>query len=255
MNVKSNSDENFNDLVFENKNKAYGAYAIRKGYSDSVAKSLIVTSAFFCIMALVALHFTNKNIEIPVLGGNDPTILTTIIDVVISKPDKPIIEPKQRVESAPKTTSGQMLASDNKKDVLDKTNDQQIISKNPNLKGNDSAAVDPEIKIVVKTIPPSIIETFVDFMPLMDNMAQFVSDNIKYPAVAKENGTKGIVYVTFVVETDGSITDIKLLHGIGDGCEQEAMRVVGMMPKWKPGMNKGKPARVQCNLPINFRLK
>lgn len=73
------------------------------------------------------------------------------------------------------------------------------------------------------------------------------------PEVALKNKIEGRVYVTFTVETDGSITNIKVLRDIGGGCGQEAVRVVSIMPKWKPGTQRGKPVRVQFNLPIVFQ--
>ncbi|MEN8225218.1 MAG: energy transducer TonB, partial [Bacteroidota bacterium] len=83
----------------------------------------------------------------------------------------------------------------------------------------------------------------------------YLGNNIKYPVMAKESGIQGKVYVTFVVETDGSITDVKVLRGIGGGCDEEAIRVVSTMPKWKPGKQRGKPVRVQYNLPVRFTLQ
>jgi protein TonB len=82
----------------------------------------------------------------------------------------------------------------------------------------------------------------------------FLRENLKYPAIARESGIQGTVYVTFVVERDGSLTDIKILRGIGGGCDEEAMRVVKMMPKWAPGKQRGKPVRCQFNMPIKFTL-
>lgn len=82
----------------------------------------------------------------------------------------------------------------------------------------------------------------------------FLRENTKYPAIARESGIQGVVYVTFVVERDGSLTDIKVLRGIGGGCDEEAMRVVKMMPKWAPGKQRGKPVRCQFNMPIKFTL-
>jgi protein TonB len=78
---------------------------------------------------------------------------------------------------------------------------------------------------------------------------------MKYPEEAKELGVQGKVFVTFVVEVDGSITDVKVLRGIGSGCDDEAVRVVKSMPKWVPGKQRGVPVRVQFNLPINFKLQ
>ena len=84
---------------------------------------------------------------------------------------------------------------------------------------------------------------------------KFLKDNLRYPADAREQYISGTVYLTFVVERDGSITDIRILRGIGGGCEEEAVRVVRMMPKWTPGKQNGNPVRVQFNLPIRFTLQ
>ncbi len=83
---------------------------------------------------------------------------------------------------------------------------------------------------------------------------KFLQDNIKYPAMARESGIQGTVYVTFVVERSGAVTDVKILRGIGGGCDEEAVRVVKNMPKWEPGKQRGKPVRVQFNMPIKFTL-
>ena len=88
----------------------------------------------------------------------------------------------------------------------------------------------------------------------IEALYKFLQDNVQYPQLALENGIEGKVYVTFVVEEDGSITNPRLLRDIGGGCGQEAIRVVKMMPKWKPGKLQGKVVRVQFNLPVNFVL-
>jgi protein TonB len=88
-----------------------------------------------------------------------------------------------------------------------------------------------------------------------EKMLQFIYGNIKYPAIARENGVEGMVVVKFVVEKDGSITAAEVVRDIGAGCGQEALRVVGMMPKWEPGKQRGRPVRVQFNLPVKFKLE
>ncbi|PKP33351.1 MAG: hypothetical protein CVU00_10805 [Bacteroidetes bacterium HGW-Bacteroidetes-17] len=82
----------------------------------------------------------------------------------------------------------------------------------------------------------------------------FFAKNLKYPELARKAGVQGRVYVTFVIEKDGSLTDIKVIRGIGSGCDQEAVRVIKLMPNWIPGKQRGKPVRVQFNLPIRFTL-
>ena len=84
---------------------------------------------------------------------------------------------------------------------------------------------------------------------------RFLNENIEYPTMARESGIQGRVYVTFVVERNGMVTDVKILRGIGGGCDDEAIRVVKAMPKWIPGKQRGKPVRVQFTLPIKFTLQ
>jgi protein TonB len=83
----------------------------------------------------------------------------------------------------------------------------------------------------------------------------YLAENIKYPQMAKESGIQGRVFVTFVVERDGSVTDVRVLRGIGGGCDEEAVRVVKGMPRWTPGKQRGKSVRVQYNLPVKFTLQ
>ncbi|MBW6460037.1 MAG: TonB family protein [Bacteroidales bacterium] len=87
------------------------------------------------------------------------------------------------------------------------------------------------------------------------NLYKFLAENIKYPQMAKESGIQGRVFVTFVVERDGSVTDVRVLRGIGGGCDEEAIRVVRNMPKWTPGKQRNKAVRVQYNLPVKFTLQ
>ena len=84
---------------------------------------------------------------------------------------------------------------------------------------------------------------------------QYVADNLKYPASALRLGIGGVVYVKFVVEKDGSLTDITVIKGIGAGCDEEAVRVLSTAPKWIPGKQRGVPVRVYKMVPINFQLK
>ena len=83
---------------------------------------------------------------------------------------------------------------------------------------------------------------------------KFLQENIKYPQIARESSIQGTVYVTFVVERNGNVTDVRVLRGIGGGCDEEAVRVIKAMPNWSPGKQRGKPVRVQFNMPIKFTL-
>ena len=86
-------------------------------------------------------------------------------------------------------------------------------------------------------------------------MMDFVSKNVVYPQEAQEKGISGRVFVSFIVEKDGSVNEVKVMRGIGGGCDDEAVRVIKAMPKWKPGKMKGKPVRVSYMMPITFKLQ
>lgn len=100
----------------------------------------------------------------------------------------------------------------------------------------------------------TVVEESAMFPGGQDELIKYLAQNIKYPKQARVRGVEGLVSVSFVVEKDGSLTDIKLLRDIGSGCGQEALRVVKEMPKWKPAKLKGEIVRMQFNLPVKFTL-
>lgn len=100
----------------------------------------------------------------------------------------------------------------------------------------------------------TVVENQPEFVGGIEAMYQFIADNIVYPEKAREIGIQGTVWLTFVIEKSGRINDIKILRGIGFGCDEEALRVVKMMPHWKAGMQRGKLKRVQGNVPVRFSL-
>lgn len=141
----------------------------------------------------------------------------------------------------------------------------------------DDVEVEDEIEIDVEADQETVMQDFVpiveeeeeveemEIFTVVESMPsfpggeaariEFLRNNIKYPQMARESGIQGTVYVTFVVEPDGSVTDVRVLRGIGGGCDEEAVRVIKMMPKWNPGLQRGKPVRVQFNMPIKFTLQ
>lgn len=118
------------------------------------------------------------------------------------------------------------------------------------------------LPISFKIVAPPIDTTIYDIVEKMPvfpggemKMYEFLGMNVRYPQRARKDGYSGTVYVRFVVEPDGTITNIEIAKGVGGGCSEEAMRVVKMMPNWIPGEAFGKKVRVTYTLPINFRLQ
>lgn len=100
----------------------------------------------------------------------------------------------------------------------------------------------------------TIIEEMPDFPGGTQKLNEYLAKNIKYPKLAKECGVQGQVFVSFVVEVDGSVSNVNVEYSLGAGCDEEAVRVVKSMPKWKPGKSHGKSLRVRYILPVHFRL-
>lgn len=106
------------------------------------------------------------------------------------------------------------------------------------------------------TINPYLIpEQIPEFPGGEEKLLKYLQNNIVYPQTAKENNITGKVFVTFVISRDGAVKDVKVLKGIGGGCDEEAVRVIKNMPKWQPGKQDGKTVNVQFNLPIKFALQ
>ncbi len=124
--------------------------------------------------------------------------------------------------------------------------------------------VDEETEIeIIEEVEEEVVEeeifTIVEQMPTFPGgeaeLMKYLGKNTKYPAIAKDAGIQGTVFVTFVVDTDGKVKDVRVLRSIGGGCDEEAIRVVENMPDWSPGRQRGKNVKVQYNLPIRFTLR
>ena len=127
-----------------------------------------------------------------------------------------------------------------------KTNQPKKTKKNNNSFVKEEEEGEEEVFLVVEEDP--------EFPGGQEALSHYLTENIKYPQLAKENSITGRVFVTFVVEKDGSMTNVRVLRDIGGGCGAEAVRVVKSMPKWKPGKQRGKAVRTQFNLPVSFNL-
>ncbi len=115
--------------------------------------------------------------------------------------------------------------------------------------------IEEEVEEVVEDKIFTVVEQNPEFPGGIAEFQKYLSKNIQYPSLAKEAGISGTVYATFVVGKDGSINDVKILRGIGGGCDEEAVKKLKKMPKWSPGKQRGKPVKVQFNVPVRFTLQ
>lgn len=126
------------------------------------------------------------------------------------------------------------------------------------VSAQNDAVIDVAVPQMEEAQDPNEPMTFAEQMPEFpggkDALVAFISKNLNYPEQAVEEGIEGVVYVSFVVEKDGKISNTKVLRGIGGGCDEEALRVVQGMPNWTPGKQRGEALRVKYNLPIRYKL-
>lgn len=184
----------------------------------------------------------NRNIILPTRTSLEPE--TEIVEIFTEK--KPDI-PKPAITTLLKEVDNN---AEDLPDIEIKTEidpDEKIEPwKLPELTPEHTDTGEPEIFVVAETMP--------EFPGGYAALMKYLSDNTKYPPAAREAGITGTVYITFVVETDGSISSVAVLRGVSGGCTEESLRVVSEMPQWNPGKQRGKPVRVSMNLPVKFML-
>jgi protein TonB len=179
--------------------------------------------------------------------------------VVMEIPEETIIQTQENTPPPPPPEPEVQMSEDIQivEDDVEIKNELVIQDAN-DLSKPDVPVVKVEIQEEEEVVEEEIF-TIVEEQPSFpggeEKLFEYLYSNIKYPQVAKENGITGRVFLTFVVEKDGSIANPKVMRDIGGGCGQEALRVVKNMPKWSPGKQRGKPVRVQFNLPVVFDLQ
>jgi protein TonB len=251
------------DIVFEGRNKIYGAYELRKSNGKTTVKALIIGSIIFsfAVAAPLIASFLPDSGEEEV--DNNVKIATVKLppkkeEVKPNQPPPPPPPPKvdQVKFTKPVVAKAEEVTEDPPKieELKDKKVGSETIKGDPDAVltvdepvGTGTAAVVEEDNQVYNTAG---IEVKPDFPGGIEKFYKFVGNNYKTP---EEEGLKGKVYVTFVVEKDGSLTDIKVLRDIGYGTGAEAIRVLKKCPKWTPGEQNGKKVRVLYSLPITIQ--
>lgn len=265
------------DLVFEGRNKAYGAYRLRK---STTKRNILAMIAVVILLVVAFIILTVKNF---VDEQRAKVAMTQVAELTNYDQPKKKAEVKQkkvevepervveRVKSSIKFTAPVIKKDEEvKPDEELKTQDELMSTKTAigtfDVKGNDDA--NGEIlkakEVIAEPEPPKHEEEnkvfdIVEQQPLFPGgpaaLMKYLSENTKYPVVAQENGVQGRVTVQFVVEKDGSISDVHVLRGVDPSLDKEAVRVVKSMPRWTPGKQNGITVRVNYRVPVLFRLQ
>ena len=263
------------DLVFEGRNQAYGAYKLRKGTTKRNIWSLIIVTLaavlLFLGLQLQKMVEANKTVEntqaveLSSLEQKKKEAKVEKKEIIKTEPEKVV----EKVKSSVKFTAP-VIKKDSEVKEEDEIKLEEVEKSHKaigsfTVEGNDEVGGEVlKAKDDIKAPEPpkheeNKIFTVVEQMPMYPGgdaaLMQYLSSNIHYPAVAAENGVQGRVVVGFVVERDGSITDVNVMRSVDPSLDREAVRVVKNMPRWTPGKQNGSAVRVKYQVPVTFRLQ
>lgn len=255
--------KNWNEVVFEFRNKNYGAYILRALY-DKIISIAVFTTVLMVLLALYSPQIIGmfKKEEVKELPKIAKTIKYT--DLAPPPPIDKNLPPPPKINMPQVKKVIKFLPPKVTEKEVEKEENMPVIEE---LKQAETGAEDIEgIEDVVFEGPAveipeekeeeifTIVEQMPEFNGGMAELMAYIGKNTNYPSQARRMGVEGTVYVQFVIEVDGSVSTVEIVRGIGAGCDEEATRIIKNMPKWKPGKQNGDPVKVRFVLPIKFRL-
>jgi periplasmic protein TonB len=252
------------ELVFEEKNHEYGAYELRKNSSKRHLRGLLIASIIFVF--LVSAPMLLRQIMTKTVEKN--VSVRTLTDIKIDRPKEdeiirelpPPPPVRNTIKFIPPVIKPDELVADEEQPVLQKEviATKVAVSNVTFDKGTDDVAAPVATvnkQITEETDQPMVnVEQMPQFPGGELELIKFIRNNLRYPAIATQMGISGTVLVNFVVDRDGKITRIKVVHGIGGGCDEEAVRVLSRMPAWNPGKQGGRAVLVSYTIPLKFML-
>lgn len=264
------------DLVFQGRNKVYGAYQLRRGTSKRNIVSMIFVAAVAAVayLGLAAYNSYQEAQKAKFEAEMEASLLDAKKEAKVEKKtETPKVEQVQKVEKVKSSIAftPPVIKKDSevKPEEEMKTQDELKETKTAigafDVKGNDDAGgtVLKAVEEIAAPEPPKHEEEQNKIFELVEQQPQFpggsvngwLADHIKYPVVAAENGISGRVVVQFVVERDGSVSQVRVVRGVDPSLDKEAQRVISSMPKWIPGKQNGQAVRSRFTVPVTFRLQ
>jgi len=266
-------EKSLNDIVFEGRNKLYGAYALRKGYGQTMQRSVLLGVTLFLLMVMLPNLYATL---VPEPKKDDIIFELEFKDVTIMPDVKPVPPPVEEivkpVEKTVKSTYFEVVQDNLANEDYTPPTVDDLANAKPAQQTNDGVEgfenVTPPVESVspnkgnevdLKPATDSEIFNFVEQKPEFNGgseaMTSFLQKNLRYPSNASRAGIQGKVFVQFTVGSDGRIENVKAIKGIGFGCDEEAERVIKLMPAWKPGKQSGVPVKVRFTMPIVFQME
>ena len=265
MKAPESDSMQWDDIVFESRNKSYGAYVIRHAYGKHVAIASLITLAvigFVLTYPSISKFFSKdeeaseqalKSVKYTDLAPPPP------IDKNVPPPPKLDVPPpvKTIIKFLPPKVTDKEVAEEEEMPTQEEVKQNEVGAEN--IEGTGDIVFDEPVEEVLKDESDDdvifmVVEQPAEYPGGLESMMKFIVKNMKYPAVARRMGVEGAVYISFVVDREGKISDPQVIKGISTECDQEALRVIKQMPPWKPGKQNGKAVKSRFVLPIKFKL-
>ena len=275
MSYHINNEQKLNDIIFAHRNQAYGAYAIRSSYGETVLKSLSMMILSVGTLLGTAYYMSHKNDENKLFPLDNLKDSVYVIPVYF--PPEEIIKPEENriIESAApaskpitnvlSTNISDSVSTEISDTTLNISANTQTSTEIPNLtdanallnsSGTSKATVVTNTKSTGQIKGPLDVDTPPEFEGGLSALYNFLGTHLRYPEVASREAQEGKVYVRFVVDENGKVGDLNLLNTRGYGMDEEALRVVGLIPNFKsPAKVKGVPVKVYFQVPIRFKFR
>jgi protein TonB len=257
------------DLVFDDRNKTYGAYELRRTYAPTMVKAMGIT---FLSLAVLCGGYAIANSGKEILHHTtvvlDPDVPVVIPPEAVKPPQPPKQERPEKVLPPVKTVQFITMVPKPEQEAVDppKMIDLRSAIGPVNSKGDSTINNTPPQRTAPKGTPgdgPAVsnepITNFssLEVMPLpdggMEAWAKFLNKNLRFPYEAQQDNVSGRVFLSFIIEKDGHLSDITVIRAAGHGFDEEALRVLKLAKAWKPGVQNGQPVRVKYSIPINFQ--
>ena len=258
------------DLIFEGRNKDYGAYKMRaraaRRLNFSVVLVIVIAAVGFSIPRLITMVTPEKKevmTEVTTLSQlEEPEVKQEEVQKV-----QPVAPPPPALKSSIKFTAPVIKKDEEVADEDQMKSQEELTESKVTISIADVQGTDEEGGVLVEDLKQVVTEAPVEeeVFDMVEQAPQFpggqaelmswLGKNIRYPVIAQENGIQGRVICQFVVGSDGSVRDIKVMRGVDPSLDKEAVRVIQSMPKWIPGRQNGKAVSVRYTLPVTFRLQ
>lgn len=250
----------FDELVFRNRNKEYGAYQLRRKYNRVVFGGTLITSLFAIAVVLIPFLARPKS-EATFTAGNgyyqvrmenlEPPVEQVYIPPAPPPPDASKVP--ETVKYVPPVVVDTVISVEERQITTDEalaSNDSEVIDRTGSGLGDDllaggSGDGEEEPLFIVEIMP-----TFKGGD--LSRFREWVGKRTNYPQAAIDNKIRGTVYLTFIVEKDGSVSNVTIIKGVHPLLDNEAIKSISESPKWSPGLQRGQPVRVRFQIPLSF---